>query len=577
MWALSRHWNVTPAGAAIGSMAYAFGGTVLFQYCNVIFLVGAAWLPWGLRAADRLVRSDHRGALPELAAVLALQVLGGDAEAAYLTAVCAAGYACWVHRSPRTRSWPHVAWGFFLAVFWIAAVLTAAHVLLRTAASRTGPRALGATAGQVVIPALWVLIALGVARRWRRRQVVPPAGRAVLAVVDRRRPWPRRLPQCNYCQSASSAASQNPRPASADSLHDVYPFSVEPCRALELVWPHIYGTMMRGNRFWLPLMPPKHSVTPWTPSLYLGGATLVLALGAARVSGASPWRGWMTVVAIVSVLAALGEYGSPLWWAREVPGAAAYLGGHDIHDGVNPFRLDGTLQDGDGGLYWLLTVVLPGFRVFRYPGKLLTFTSLALSVLAGIGCGPHRCRGQRRSRRCRRSAAVLLMATLVVLGTVLMGSDRLAKWLETRASGGGSLMGPLDVPGTLAVLRGGLIHAAVLLSLLLFLLRTARRFPGTAAALVLPMMMIDLATANSALVLSLPQAVFDARPALLDVIDRAEKADPKAGPFRVYRLPRWDPVGWYETGSPDRLGTVVQWRRKTLEAKYGLPYGLEVP
>ena len=56
MWALLRNWQITSAGAAIGSLAYAFGAPVLFQYCNVIYLVGAAWVPWGLRAADRLVR-----------------------------------------------------------------------------------------------------------------------------------------------------------------------------------------------------------------------------------------------------------------------------------------------------------------------------------------------------------------------------------------------------------------------------------------------------------------------------------------------------------------------------------------
>ena len=48
MLALSRHWGMSWAGSTLGAMAYAFGGPVLFQYCNVIFLVGAAWLPLGL-------------------------------------------------------------------------------------------------------------------------------------------------------------------------------------------------------------------------------------------------------------------------------------------------------------------------------------------------------------------------------------------------------------------------------------------------------------------------------------------------------------------------------------------------
>ena len=32
------------------------------------------------------------------------------------------------------------------------------------------------------------------------------------------------------------------------------------------------------------------------------------------------------------------------------------------------------LRDGDGGIYWLLATLLPGFRQFRFPAKLFTFT-----------------------------------------------------------------------------------------------------------------------------------------------------------------------------------------------------------
>jgi len=575
MWALLRRWEVTPVGAAIGSLAYAFGGPVLFQYCNVIFLVGAAWAPWGLLAADRLVRSGDRRALPELAAVLALQVLGGDAEAAYLTALCAAGYAFWVSRTGHDRRWPGTAWvvvfASVLAVSWTAAVLAAAHFFHRVSAAQAVRWPLVGATGQGLTLAPWLLIGFWVAWRWRRGRTIPPAGRAVLAVVSAAAlaaalAAVQLVPICEFAALSIRARGER--------LHDIYPFSVEPCRALELVWPHVYGSMMAGNRLWLPVMPPKHSVTPWTPSLYLGGATLVLALGAAGFRNAPPWRGWMTTVALLSFTAALGEYGSPLWWARELPGAEAYLGGHDIHNGVNPLRLDGTLQDGDGGLYWLMTLGLPGFRVFRYPGKLLTFTSLSLSVLAGMGWDQVAAGagGARRSARC---AQVFLAATLVVLGAFLARSDGFAAWLASRAAGAGSLMGPIDVPGALADVRGGLLHGALVLGVVLLLIRTARRFPRLAAALALPLMTLDLAAANASLVLTLPQSLFDARPGLLDVIARAEKSDPSPGPYRVHRLSQWDPVGWYESASPDRWRALVEWRRKTLEAKYGLPYGLE--
>ena len=93
MWALLRGWQVSATGSVLGALAYAFGVPVLSQTSNVIFLVGAAWAPLGFLAADRWLRCGRRGAVPGLALVLAMQVLGGDPEAAYVTVVCAAGYA----------------------------------------------------------------------------------------------------------------------------------------------------------------------------------------------------------------------------------------------------------------------------------------------------------------------------------------------------------------------------------------------------------------------------------------------------------------------------------------------------
>src|SRR4051812_29687860 len=47
MLALLRSWDTSWTGSALGAMAYAFGGPILFQYCNIIYLVGAAWVPLG--------------------------------------------------------------------------------------------------------------------------------------------------------------------------------------------------------------------------------------------------------------------------------------------------------------------------------------------------------------------------------------------------------------------------------------------------------------------------------------------------------------------------------------------------
>ena len=93
MYRLMRGWSTSQAGSAISAMSYAFGAPVLFQYCNVIFLVGAAWVPFGIGAVDRWLRTGHRASVLALGVVLAMQTLGGDPEAAYVTGLCAGGYA----------------------------------------------------------------------------------------------------------------------------------------------------------------------------------------------------------------------------------------------------------------------------------------------------------------------------------------------------------------------------------------------------------------------------------------------------------------------------------------------------
>src|SRR5262249_4865621 len=93
MWTLLRSWGISTVGSILGSLAYAFGVPVLCQTSNMIFLVGAAWAPFAFLAADLWIRCARPLALPALAAVLALQILGGDPETAYVIVVSAAGYA----------------------------------------------------------------------------------------------------------------------------------------------------------------------------------------------------------------------------------------------------------------------------------------------------------------------------------------------------------------------------------------------------------------------------------------------------------------------------------------------------
>ena len=45
MLALTRSWGVSWTGGLLAGLCFAFGGPILSNYFNIIYLVGAAWAP----------------------------------------------------------------------------------------------------------------------------------------------------------------------------------------------------------------------------------------------------------------------------------------------------------------------------------------------------------------------------------------------------------------------------------------------------------------------------------------------------------------------------------------------------
>ena len=349
--------------------------------------------------------------------------------------------------------------------------------------------------------------------------------------------------------------AQSGRAAGGD-FHDIYPFSLEPTRAAELIWPNVFGTLFAGNRFWLPMATPLRFVGKmWVPSLYLGGLTLVLALGAIGFRGGPAWRGWMSAVAIVSLLASMGEFTSPIGWARAVPALAAEIGPNDPVD-PGPGRLDEKLRDGDGGVYWALATVLPGFRQFRYPSKLLSFTALALAALAGMGWDRLWIGAGRRPAVLAAGLFVLSLVALALV-TGLQGPIISAFQVSPEARAP-SVHGPFDArPGTGGKPRSRwpLGHGAVVYAITWIL--TLRRFRSgaPAAALALAALSADLALANAQYVFTVDQKLLEQTPKVVELIAQAERTarSPRPGPFRVHRLPLWQPLAWYQRSSRTRV------------------------
>jgi hypothetical protein len=586
MLALARGWKLSWAGSTLAALTYGFGVPILFQYCNIIYLVGAAWLPLGFLAVDRWVREGSRPAVLGLALVLALQVLGGDPQSAYLLGLCGAGYAVglsWALQRNRRRVTAQdgrvgqrptlrILASLLGVALWITVTLALAEAFPRY---RPSVKPVPGLPWMPYVPRAVVLgwiMAGGImllrwGKAWWRRplcaRLLGLAGAAALAAAMASA---QLLPVIEFTQQSARAAGEGP--------HDIFPFSIEPYRFVELVWPGVLGTGFGRNACWtdavrLPWVRQKI----WVPSLYLGSLGLVLALSALRL-----WRGparqvWLSWILIVSLLGSLGPYTSPIWAARTLAATTGLrvpdIGPLDSQD-ATPIRLDGYLRDGDGSLYWWLTTVLPGLHQFRFPAKLFTFTSLAAAALAGIGWDTLR---TSRHRAICALAGGLLVLSLGLWGVVLAQREPLFHALEAKKVA--SSFGPLDAAAAVGVLAGGLAHGTAMLAATLVIISQARRRPVAAGLLAVMGASVDLGIANARYVTTVPEELFESEPELVRIIREAERNNPTVGPFRVHRMPQWNPPNWFATGSDQRLLDFVTWERGTIQPKYGITEGIE--
>jgi hypothetical protein len=304
----------------------------------------------------------------------------------------------------------------------------------------------------------------------------------------------------------------------------------------------------------------------------MGGLTIGLALGGALGRGGPPWRTWLVFVALASLAASCGRFAGPLWWARWLPAAESLIGPRDPL--TSYFRPDGFLEDGFGSPYSLLTAAVPGFSAFRYPGKLLAFTALALSVLAALGWD---LLASGRTRWPARWCGWGLALTLVSLVLwITLGQSWVARALGS-AHVPDPQFGPLDLPAALDATRRSMIHGAAVLGVGLALAKLAPRWPAPAGAAALVVLALDLGLANAGLIWSVPQSAFDAPSEAARRIAAHEAREPAhaSGPFRIHRLPDWMPNAFARQRSPGRLAAVVAWERDTLEPLFGLPLGFE--
>jgi hypothetical protein len=474
-----------------------------------------------------------------MAVVLAMQILGGDPAAAYLTVLFSLGYAIGLTRPGRTLSRPLWLWwpGIVLVILswnWVGPTLA------------SWVHGAGARLSQAILLTAWVIGVVWHAatrppaqRPRHSAMIVGLAGSAILAIALTAA---QALPVLDHIGKSVRWAGAGTRL--------LYDSSVLPYRAVEWVWPNVFGTFGAGNRYWMSLLPPVGAQRPWPLSLYMGALPLVLAIGAAGFRDRSPWCAWVTAVALLSITASLGEF----------TGRAAWL------------NQGATSTAGDDSFYGLLTTIVPGLRLFRFPFKLLVFANLALSALGGIGWD------WAASGVTRRRVIVIGIGLLTITALTLTACLSLKGWLAATMAGSrqsvSSVFGPIDAQGAVAELIRSLGHGALAIGLSLALVISLARWPRRGGLAAMVLLTVDLTVANSRLVYTIPQTDFERLPAVVEAIRAAESNEPSPGPFRVHRMQSWVPIGWSETSDRGRLRELVDWEIDTIQPGFGLLYGV---
>ncbi len=160
----------------------------------------------------------------------------------------------------------------------------------------------------------WGVMGLILLGRWRRQHWRSPLGWMLLGLVGSAAlaaalAAAQLLPVLEFTQATSRAAGEGP--------HDIYPFSIEPQRLVELIWPSVFGTSFGRNAYWLDAAHiPGMRPAIWVPSLYIGCLALILAAAALRFRRGPARQVWLSVIVTVSLVGSLGQYTSPIWAAR---------------------------------------------------------------------------------------------------------------------------------------------------------------------------------------------------------------------------------------------------------------------
>ncbi len=570
---LARSWNTSRPAAALASVSYTMGGAVLFQSCNVVFLVGAAWLPLALLAAVRMLVQRSIVWAMVFGAILACMVLGGDPQAAYHSGLLATlgAWLFWMsHRRasrsvqgplPNVLAWYRQHTTLLAAAAATGALLAAVQIAPAVRWVRTSHRA-SFSSPRTLYELPSVIARTDVNIQQQSHQAMRSTGQSELALAQQSLKPDSEFPTSEVrgtseLQGAPAAPGRSiakglfGQPETGTHHRQLYQFSLPPWRLLETVLPNISGRMFPRNQRWLTAIGAEGRI--WTPSLYLGLLPLLLAASQWKLRTEDRRIQWLSWIILLATLGSFGWYGLG-WLVRE---AWLVTAAEPATDAIG---------SPTGGLYWLMVVLLPGYVDFRYPAKLFTCTALGISILSAIGLD--RLLSANRAGFRRALWAIGAVSLLVGLATL---ASRI--WWQAMLAGARSdeLFGPLDIVGSRWGVFWACMHTVATSAIALWILGSTQRRFRTTACLLLLLTSIELTWANHWMILTAPTSAITTASILSTSADSASEngrvqQSQSQPPTRFYRSAsrRWVPAEWYQSSSARRAERTVAWDRATL-------------
>lgn len=450
---VARFWKLSTAAAGLVALSYTFSGMVIFQFCNVVFLVSAGWLPWSLLFGERLLQKFSLRNLLGLSFSLAMMVLGGDPQMAYHV-----GLILGVR---------------LLVMWWTKLPEPIGEVSDQPKNERLRLKAVGKKAGLLLSAAL---MAGGLAAV----QILPTAEFGKHSVratseVPRNiwqvpRHWlnghePKPRPDTNQAPNWYDGLIGNAPPPAKHDLQ-IYSFSFAPIRIIEFLFPNITGSNMNGGTRWTTEYG-WDSGNIWMPSVYFGLIPFLLTIFAFFIPCETRRTRWLKAVSMLALLASFGRYG--LVWLM-------HLVAPPIGESPTPFG------EAVGGLYWMLNVFLPAYSDFRFPAKWITVTMFGFTMLAGYGLD--RLQDESLKKLLYRIVVSILGTASVILlvGVVSMYNSMRIEVVSAFAA--------------------SVLHTIVLTTLFWFIYRTLVVGPGAQYLLpaIVALTTIELAFSNGGLI-----------------------------------------------------------------------------